>query len=564
MAEQFDPYRKWLGIPEQDQPPNHYRLLGIELFEADTDVISNATDGRMAQIKVFQAGRYSEYSQKLLNEVAAAKVCLLNPAKKADYDARLREKSQAQAQEQMFAPAMPTPEAPPATDLPEFPAASMKTFLPQKKRRSWLMVLGVAAGLTVLLGLLVSQVPPKQEPPPPEPAVELANRTEESPKSPEAKPVEPKKVEPPKAIVAPKPPAKPTAAPKKQVEQPKPVVPQKPVEPTAKPRRQRPIADPFSDSDEPPAKKADDEPKQDRPEPKKSSVPDEDKQRDARAKVHDAFAKDFSQAQSGEEQLKLADALWREAGRTHNEPALEYMLGRMSCEQLALAGQIDRSFDRVEEVAERFDVNVLNAKAELLAGAVTHAARSASRGPSAAQDIIDSALRLADEAMAADDFELVGRLSKLAVSAARATKDPKFVHDTAARAQKYDRLKTRHGAVKNAIDTLSKEPDNPEANLSPSGGGAVGPTATGKRGCRSWPRVRTSLWPIWRGATLRSRASLPSKSRWPTPGWSWPNRTRAWESRPCWPAPFTGTSWPCRGFPDWISERPRIGSTSSR
>ena len=39
MAESFDPYRKWLGIPPKDQPPNHYRLLGIDLFEADAEVI---------------------------------------------------------------------------------------------------------------------------------------------------------------------------------------------------------------------------------------------------------------------------------------------------------------------------------------------------------------------------------------------------------------------------------------------------------------------------------------------------------------------------------------------
>ena len=39
MAEKFDPYYKWLGIPPQDQPPHHYRLLGIELFEPDRDVI---------------------------------------------------------------------------------------------------------------------------------------------------------------------------------------------------------------------------------------------------------------------------------------------------------------------------------------------------------------------------------------------------------------------------------------------------------------------------------------------------------------------------------------------
>jgi hypothetical protein len=25
----FDPYHVWLGIPPHEQPPNHYRLLGI-------------------------------------------------------------------------------------------------------------------------------------------------------------------------------------------------------------------------------------------------------------------------------------------------------------------------------------------------------------------------------------------------------------------------------------------------------------------------------------------------------------------------------------------------------
>src|SRR5580658_9107933 len=90
MSDAFDPYFKWLGIPKADQPPHGYRLLGIELFEADTDVISNAADGRMAQIKSYQSGKFAAVSQKLLNELAAAKVCLLNAQKKAEYDRRLR------------------------------------------------------------------------------------------------------------------------------------------------------------------------------------------------------------------------------------------------------------------------------------------------------------------------------------------------------------------------------------------------------------------------------------------------------------------------------------------
>ena len=35
----FDPYYQWLAIPLKDQPPNHYRLLGVETFESNADVI---------------------------------------------------------------------------------------------------------------------------------------------------------------------------------------------------------------------------------------------------------------------------------------------------------------------------------------------------------------------------------------------------------------------------------------------------------------------------------------------------------------------------------------------
>ncbi len=56
--ESFDAYRKWLGIPREEQPPNHYRLLGIGLFESDVDVISNAADRQMAHVRSFQTGRH--------------------------------------------------------------------------------------------------------------------------------------------------------------------------------------------------------------------------------------------------------------------------------------------------------------------------------------------------------------------------------------------------------------------------------------------------------------------------------------------------------------------------
>jgi hypothetical protein len=92
VEEPFDPYRKWLGIPPEEQPPHHYRLLGIAVYEDDPDVISNAADRQMAHLRTFQTGKRGAQSQALLNEVGIAKVCLLNPESKREYDQKLRAK----------------------------------------------------------------------------------------------------------------------------------------------------------------------------------------------------------------------------------------------------------------------------------------------------------------------------------------------------------------------------------------------------------------------------------------------------------------------------------------
>ena len=91
MAEQFDPYHVWLGIPPHEQPPNIYRLLGIPPFSSDPDVIESAADRQMAHLRTFQIGSHSDLSQKLLNEVAAARICLFNVQKRAAYDQQLRQ-----------------------------------------------------------------------------------------------------------------------------------------------------------------------------------------------------------------------------------------------------------------------------------------------------------------------------------------------------------------------------------------------------------------------------------------------------------------------------------------
>ena len=106
MSEPFDPYYIWLGIPPEDQPPNHYRLLGVTLFEANREVIEAAANRQMNYLQELASGPDVAEAQKLLAEISKARVCLLKAKNKAAYDEQLRstlpvlESGEAQAEEE--------------------------------------------------------------------------------------------------------------------------------------------------------------------------------------------------------------------------------------------------------------------------------------------------------------------------------------------------------------------------------------------------------------------------------------------------------------------------------
>ena len=142
MAERFDPYYTWLGIPPEEQPPDHYRLLGIRRFEENQDVIANAADQRMAYIRTFQTGRRSKESQAILNEVATARACLLEAGKKRAYDEKLKKPAEpavaalpgltplgpAKEPELRLQPLVPIPRAQPLHESPAVPVLVPQVF----------------------------------------------------------------------------------------------------------------------------------------------------------------------------------------------------------------------------------------------------------------------------------------------------------------------------------------------------------------------------------------------------------------------------------------------------
>jgi len=150
----FDPYRKWLGIAPREQPPNHYRLLGVNLFEDDLDVIEGAADKQMAFVRQYQSGDHAHDAARILNELALARLCLLKSSAKAAYDENLRKDlATKEAEPEGALLDLPLPDANPKSRHRK-PPRRLTGGVPGKSKSatsSLLLKIGIGAAVSLLL-----------------------------------------------------------------------------------------------------------------------------------------------------------------------------------------------------------------------------------------------------------------------------------------------------------------------------------------------------------------------------------------------------------------------------
>jgi hypothetical protein len=166
--EPFDPYYTWLSIPPQDQPPHHYRLLGLQRFESSAEVIERAADRQRTYLRQHQNGAHSRDSQQLLNEVSQAVLCLLNPVSKQQYDAQLRlaeaasrvnsaaEQARQHSDETGLAGALAMPTVAPSTT--HAPLRSPRVALQRQRSPSLVAIVAGVVTAPLILALLYAAV----------------------------------------------------------------------------------------------------------------------------------------------------------------------------------------------------------------------------------------------------------------------------------------------------------------------------------------------------------------------------------------------------------------------
>ncbi|MBN1394776.1 MAG: hypothetical protein JW959_07120 [Pirellulales bacterium] len=438
MTDKFDPYHKWLGIPAGDRPPNHYRLLGIEPLESDPEVICNAADARMALVKTFQAGRHSDDSQRLLNELAAAKVCLLNAEKKAEYDRRLEERAKSGGESE---------EGPPVVVVESRPSA----YLARKQKRQsaiWL-VPPLAVGVLVVLAIILSVVlrdsdegrarrpiesaqserrPPSAPAPAPLPSTPRPAPSEPSPAEPEPEPREA--------------PAAPPAELPEAAEEPRPAEPKKPVPPVAELRK---------------------------PAPRRTrlSVPEAAAQRRAETEIRALFAEDFAAADTAKKKMALAAMLLKQSGKAKDDPAARFVCHRLAAETAARTGELSKGFKPLERLAILYEADPLSLKLDMAEALLPDFRPGASGNVSTADLWINVAAMtaLAGEAERSDDYASAARAAKLAIALARLIKDDELLRDATTLQREIGYRKSRFRAVETALQALAEDPDDGESNL---------------------------------------------------------------------------------------------------
>ncbi len=443
MLEKFDPYHEWLGIPASEQPPHHYRLLAIPAFEESPTVIDSAADQRMAHLRTFQTGKHGAESQRLLNEVAAARVCLLQPAKKAAYDQQLRDTLQAQQ------PKTADHAVAAAFEFLDQEEPLRKTAPAKKasKPRTGIYLAaaaGAAVALIAVLWFVFSSGDGGSG------ATTVARQPQTS------APVTQKAVEPAK-------PAAPTAAPEVTRTSPPgksklaPVVEAPPAEPEPAASITKPSLPEVKPAPENPPVKAE-EPAA--PTVAKQPVPEEAAIANALEVARQSFKEDYEQAKTPAEKVALAEKLRETAERATGGPAERFVLLRLARDVATKAGDPKTAFAAVDEMRKSFSIDDLAMKSETLGAMAGKAFKPEDR-----KALADAALGLVKEAIDAERLDAAEEAMKTANGLAGKVHDRDLTQRVQVARKQFAELVKAAGNVEAARETLKEKPDDPDAHL---------------------------------------------------------------------------------------------------
>ncbi|HVR86628.1 MAG TPA: hypothetical protein VMU54_20055, partial [Planctomycetota bacterium] len=191
---------------------------------------------------------------------------------------------------------------------------------------------------------------------------------------------------------------------------------------------------------------------------KRAAAPDAVKQRDAEKLVKDLF-KDQYAKKAPADRLALAQALLDQAAKSADDPAILWVLFREAQDAAVQACDLAVAFKAIDASARVFDVDGLALRSGALQGALKIA-----KSPAECSTVASASLRLADDMIAADQYDAADKATAAAVSVARKGNDAALVAKIAQRNKEIAEARSRYQALRSVLETLAKNPEDPAAN----------------------------------------------------------------------------------------------------
>ena len=178
------------------------------------------------------------------------------------------------------------------------------------------------------------------------------------------------------------------------------------------------------------------------------------------AVIREVYKDESAQATTADKKLVLAKKFLEKAADNKDDPAGQFVLLRVGRNLASQAGSVETAFQVVEAMEERFWIDALAAKLDVL----TKAAKVMQK-PEEHKRIVKDALHIVDEAIGKDEFTRAGEAAQLAVAAARKSKTPALLRQAQAAIKHIGAASERFQEVVAARRTLQDKPADPDASL---------------------------------------------------------------------------------------------------
>jgi hypothetical protein len=197
---------------------------------------------------------------------------------------------------------------------------------------------------------------------------------------------------------------------------------------------------------------------------KQLAIPDRTALDKAEALVRELYQEQYDKAKKDAvARAQLAALLLQEGKETNDYPAGRFVLFREARELAAQAGDAPIALQAIDELASDFGIQAA-AAFQMKIKALT-AASAAVAAPHAYQTIVDTALVLMEDALAADDYEAALNLTATAENAARKLKIVALVSNIRKRGEEVTALQKEFARWKPFADALRQNPKDAEASL---------------------------------------------------------------------------------------------------